>query len=458
MDAHAATFEVTNRADLVDALPGDGVCATGAGLCTLRAAIAEANALSGPDTVTLVEGTYSLTLGELPITDAVTILGASAKSTTVSGKRRARVISVIAPAVVQLSGFTIEDGLADDLGGGIRNTGTLTLTDMDVMHNTAEEGRGGGLYNEGELTLSQVNISFNEANAGGGLYNAAGAAELTNVTLADNRAHEGGGAGILNAATVVLVGATFDYNRARLGVGGGGLYNLGSAELTNVTFSRNRARRSFGGAISNVGSVKLTNVSMIDNQARFESAGLVNHGTAILQNTILSGNDSVNRAPSTRGGNCGGDPVISLGHNIESGTFCGLTGPGDLSDTDPLVDNLAANGGFTKTYALNPQSPAIDSGDDSACQATDQRGAARPEDGNRDGSALCDIGAFEAPLPPPPTPTRTPRRPRPTKPPTAPPATPTPPHTATLTATETPTEEPAPTDTVPVPPTETPTP
>jgi len=47
------------------------------------------------------------------------------------------------------------------------------------------------------------------------------------------------------------------------------------------------------------------------------------------------------------------------------------------------------NGGFTPTCALLPMSPAIDSGDDAACPATDQRGVRRPQ------GLHCDVGAFE---------------------------------------------------------------
>jgi hypothetical protein len=56
---------------------------------------------------------------------------------------------------------------------------------------------------------------------------------------------------------------------------------------------------------------------------------------------------------------------------------------------------LADNGGSTYSHSLLPNSPAIDSGDDSVCPDIDQRGANRPRDGDRDGSPACDIGAFE---------------------------------------------------------------
>ncbi|PWT88074.1 MAG: hypothetical protein C5B54_11200 [Acidobacteria bacterium] len=54
------------------------------------------------------------------------------------------------------------------------------------------------------------------------------------------------------------------------------------------------------------------------------------------------------------------------------------------------------NGGATSTHALLPGSPAIDAGDNNGCTSTDQRGANRPQDGNGDGIATCDMGAFEA--------------------------------------------------------------
>ncbi|HVM57652.1 MAG TPA: DUF11 domain-containing protein, partial [Gaiellaceae bacterium] len=64
------------------------------------------------------------------------------------------------------------------------------------------------------------------------------------------------------------------------------------------------------------------------------------------------------------------------------------------------LGTLAANGGPTKTLALQPGSPAIDAGDGGACPATDQRGVAR--------SGVCDIGAYEFVPPPPPVPAPSP--------------------------------------------------
>src|SRR5262249_43423379 len=57
-----ATFTVNDKADATDAHPGDGICATLTGTCTLRAAIQEANALAGTDQIVLPAGTYTLTI------------------------------------------------------------------------------------------------------------------------------------------------------------------------------------------------------------------------------------------------------------------------------------------------------------------------------------------------------------------------------------------------------------
>jgi len=60
--AEAVTFTVNSTDDGLDADLGDGVCATDGGVCTLRAAIQEANALDGPDVVKLKTGLYMLTI------------------------------------------------------------------------------------------------------------------------------------------------------------------------------------------------------------------------------------------------------------------------------------------------------------------------------------------------------------------------------------------------------------
>jgi hypothetical protein len=75
--------------------------------------------------------------------------------------------------------------------------------------------------------------------------------------------------------------------------------------------------------------------------------------------------------------------------------------PAGVQLTNILTPVLAFNGGPTLTHALVAGSPAIDAGGPACTDAngdpllTDQRGKPRTIDGNRDGAARCDIGAFE---------------------------------------------------------------
>src|SRR4051794_33666496 len=58
-NADAASFVVNTTTDTQDTAPGNGACSDSAGMCSLRAAITEANALSGTDTITLPAGVYT---------------------------------------------------------------------------------------------------------------------------------------------------------------------------------------------------------------------------------------------------------------------------------------------------------------------------------------------------------------------------------------------------------------
>ena len=151
------------------------------------------------------------------------------------------------------------------------------------------------------------------------------------------------------------------------------------AEVTSSTISDNIAYEQGGGGIFNL------------------------YGTVELENTIVAGNSGPN--PDVEGN------FISNGYNlIGDGTgSTGFTAPGDQVGTsanpiDPKLGPLQDNGGPTETQALLSGSPAIDAGnpDFEPPPDFDQRGPGFPRvlDGDGDGTAILDIGAFELSPPP----------------------------------------------------------
>ncbi|MEM9511796.1 MAG: calcium-binding protein, partial [Cyanobacteria bacterium P01_E01_bin.48] len=69
----------------------------------------------------------------------------------------------------------------------------------------------------------------------------------------------------------------------------------------------------------------------------------------------------------------------------------------NITGVDPQLNpaGLSDNGGPTQTIALLPTSPAIDAGSNPDGLTVDQRGFARTVDGNTNGTATADIGAYE---------------------------------------------------------------
>lgn len=422
----AATFSVTTTADALDANVGDGLCATAAGGCSLRAALQEANATAEADTIELPAGTYNLTLlgisedqgrsGDLDIRSEVVINGAGAAATILDGQKQDRVLQVHPQAFLTLNAVTVRNGSLgqDATGAGIDNQeGRLIVNDSHLTLNYVF-GMGGAINNfRGDLEINRSVISDNVAvNTGGGINNQDGNLTINYTTIHNNDTSDTPnvmrstfGGGIYNSAAFkVLEINNSVVSGHEVMLDGAGIYHLvGTLRMTNSTVSRNQAGRNGGGVFysngnSDVGIAEggnsLINVTIANNRAlgvdtsggsaALGGGGIYLQGKVPLQwgNTIVANN--------AVGGDCQDNGMlVSLGHNLAGDDSCNLGGDAtSIAAGVAGLGDLADNGGPTLSHTLLSESQALDAGDDGLCPAIDQRGVERPASG-------CDIGAVE---------------------------------------------------------------
>jgi hypothetical protein len=351
---------------------------------TLRGAIAAAAA---GDTINFAPGlagqTITLTAanGPLDLTKNVTIQGPGGGQVLLSGNNATQVLKVEANVTATINNVTVENGLAaNDIGGGIKNLGNLTLNNDEVKNN--------------KTTFSTALLGV----TGGGIVNGAGASLVLNDCTVDGNTADG--------TTVASSGE------------GGGLANTGTATITNSTFFNNQILGgganavADGGGLWNEGTLTLINATVNGNTATATGAGSTNEGGGIfnqdgggvslnLLNTIVA-NNTLGAATTATGPDVFG--TLSKAQASLFGTA--TTGNGYTIATDlgrnvvgnPLLGPLQNNGGPTPTEAIPANSPAAFSGVASSTlgtvPTTDQRGAPRF-------AATTGMGAFQPAVPTP---------------------------------------------------------
>ena len=364
----AATFTVNTTDDDVDVAPGDGICATAGGACTLRAAIQETNYLPGSDVIVLPAGHYVLTIpgkedagaaGDLDIWDNLRILGAGAASTVIDANRIDRVLAVDAPQVPEagpgpvfspsgvgvpkvylsgvslVNGYTIIDAISGYNGGGIRNCGKLTLENCVVSGNEGTDG--GGLNSEGgSVTLLSTTFSNNVGHfCCGAIRNYYGVKLLMrNSVIKDNRVMSGSGAGVVDLYPSMFTAydSTFSGNVAD--ADGGGILVTGRTTLKRCTITGNSARGNGGGLYrvddliyGEAGRLRITDTTISGNTAdsdvsgHGDGGGIYNavEGCSMTHGTLSGNVDGTGEAPD-----CAGQ-LVSKATVIGSVAGCALT-------------------------------------------------------------------------------------------------------------------------------------
>jgi uncharacterized repeat protein (TIGR01451 family) len=380
--AHAggANFTVNDASDVIDAIPGNGVCetVTGSGICTLRAAIQETNALAGPDTITLPAGTYTLSIagagenlsatGDLDINGSLTINGAGSGSTTINAGGLDRALDISTTVVAQITGVTITGGNTTTDGGGIQLSAgaSLTLVSSAVISNTATSFGGGIHNNGGTLALDATTVANNTSSgAGGGIRNqASGATSLINGSVVSgNTAPSSNGGGISNSSgTVTVTNSTIGSGNSALS-GGGIAQTAGTTvSLVGSTVISNTATTGSGGGVINTGGTLTVNGSDVtDNTAAIQGGGLRNDGggtTTISNGSLINLND----APNGGGVSNSNGAVHVVDTTVMSNTASTGDGGGLRNDSTTAAVTLAITNTLIYTNVAGSNGGGIQSG------------------------------------------------------------------------------------------------
>ncbi|OPX35081.1 MAG: hypothetical protein B1H12_09410 [Desulfobacteraceae bacterium 4484_190.2] len=342
---------------------------------------------SPPDQIKVKEGTYYLT-SEIVVNKVVSIVGGYndlgkydpvKHPTIIDGRDLVRCMNITQPCTIK--GFIIRNGNSAASGGGIyvdSNPVYCPMLDFyhapiikncRILNNTAVTG--GGIYDNGsDIIIRSCIFRNNSAVTGGAIYHVSSGLTIEECVFSDN---ESTGAGSLGGGAVG--GYRHNYTTQKY------------ASMTNCLFHHNDSA-SWGGAVSYTQVYPtIINCTFADNNAAIAGGafhGNMNSEAPNVANSIFWGDspDELDIVTSS--------PNLSVRYSDVQGGWTGA-GTGNLDDDPEFISIL--------NYRLRPQSPCIDTGSNYMGPDNDLDDGSRPVDGNDDGIATCDMGAYEHSVP-----------------------------------------------------------
>ncbi len=354
--ANAATYTVTKTADT-----NDGTCDAD---CSLREAVAAANATADNDTVEFDAGVFAapqtiiLAGMQLIVSNngTLTINGPEASELTISGNNVTRVFLINAGANAVINTVKITSG-SSNFGGGFVNLGDLTVNNVTVTGNTSVNGGGGFRVEPNSTTTINSSIVSNNSSVNGGGIDSFGnaAININDSTVSGNTASNASG-GVANTGTLIANDSIFSDNRA-VGFTGGGIGNFGTATINGSTIRNNSAPGNSGGGIYSTsgGSLTVTDSTISGNSTVGNGGGVrIFNGTATFSNSTVSGNTAngngggiSNSGVATISNSLVSDNTANNGAgaaNLNAGSSLSVTGS-TISGNSTSTGNPATNAG-----------------------------------------------------------------------------------------------------------------
>jgi hypothetical protein len=277
---------------------------------------------------------------------------------------------------------------------------TITAGYAENHSNSDERGAGMLITNNAAPRLENLTLQGNVAEFGAGIHSHASQPTLINVTIANNTAGStGGGMDIVDSSTPELTNVAIIGNAAK---GGGGLFIRDSTpSLINVEITGNLARDVGGGMDVLNSNPSLTNATLAGNRAGNEGGGVYtqNDSDPDFINSIIWGNAAGANGNQVFNNDAASQPTYSFslvqGASLGGDNLSGDTDPAFVTPVTPTAGNTPNADG---NYRLQGSSGVIDQGDNNAVPSgvtTDVAGNQRILDGDEDGTATVDPGAYE---------------------------------------------------------------